>query len=128
MRLTFSWEEWDRDLVPTCSADVLNHEGVSILASILMDDGGTSLIRSFEHIGKGLDAVDAVIAGRVGNATWERESWGASIASDKVRLYSLHDPHYSEQLDTKSFRSALRAWLEFTGTKASGEGSRIVEI
>jgi hypothetical protein len=76
------------------------------LATILMDDGGVSLLRSLEHVRKGLNAVNAVIAGEVGSATWERETWGARIANG----------------------AALLAWLEFTGKTADSEAIRHVEI
>jgi hypothetical protein len=114
MKLTFSWEDkigWGVE--PYCSADVVNKDGMSLLACLLVDDGGTGYLSSVPWIDDGIAMIDAVMKGEVADGDWARETWGAKLKPDEVEIYSLYQEDYSEVVPSPAFRHALLAWREF---------------
>jgi len=111
--LTFSWENKFGKLTPFCISSDVNEDGISILACLLMDDGGQRYLGTLSWIDKGIAMMDAVMREEALIMDWGRETWGAKIRSNEVKLYSLHDDNYQETITPAAFRSALVAWREF---------------
>lgn len=60
MKLTFSWKStagrWD----PLCVSNVVNKDGISLLACLLMDDGGQGHLDAVPWISEGIARIGAV--------------------------------------------------------------------
>src|SRR4051812_35905179 len=123
IRLTFSWwKPWpDRDASPICSCAPTASD-VDVLACLLMDDGGLSFDSAASWVDEAISRIDAVLAGSLASADWDRERWGASFTPEMTTMSSLLDETCSQEIETSSFRSALVAWREFVGTSPSDGG------
>lgn len=111
MKLTFSWEDkLGRGVKPYCIPEAM--EG-SLLACLLMDDGGTGYLNSVPWLDEGIAMTDAVMKGAVGAGDWDRETWGAELKPDEVKIYSLYQEDYAETVALPIFRGALLAWRDF---------------
>lgn len=129
MKLKFLWENaaWG-DLVPRCQSDVVNKDGTSLLACLLMDDGGLRLQHSVSWIGEGIAKIDAVASGEIAEWDWGRETWGATLTSGKAVIYFLLDEDYNEAIDLPALRLALVAWREFIQSVPDINAKREIEI
>ena len=125
MKLTFFWEITPPDAVAFCSSDSLVSNGVSPLASILMDDGGIDLETSSQWIKEGIARASAIIAGSQASSNWSREAWGAELQSQKTIVYSLYDETCKETISTEDFLNTLSKWLDFV---SAGPISSVVEL
>jgi hypothetical protein len=128
MKLTFSWEQAAGRIIPSCSSIVVNKDGVSLLACVLMDDGGQSHVSAIAWIDEGIARIDAVIDGENSEEAWDREDWGVKLKPDQVVIYSLHDEDYMEIVDTPVFRGALVAWRAFLQSTPNTNLKREVEV
>jgi hypothetical protein len=113
MRLKFFWID---DRSPCCEVTPAGPFGYPILGCILGDDGGLRLSTSIKDLEDGVRRVDAVLQSATPlSLDWDRETWGATIQANKVKLYSLHDENYAEFMATPAFRKALFQWWNFVG-------------
>ncbi|BBL24554.1 MULTISPECIES: DUF5376 family protein [Comamonas] len=113
MKLTFTWEKIAGGITPFCESSDQNEDGISLLACLLMDDGGRRYIETLSWIHDGLLRVDSVMRGCLSNSDWDREAWGAKIDGNEVKIYSLHNEYYCELIAVSTFRMALEAWENF---------------
>ena len=119
MRLSFSWAT-DRDrALPTCECDNVNCDGFSLLACLLMDDGGCGNQQSIVWLDEALRRIAHLESGIITEADWSRETWGARITTDAVELFSLHDELYSQTITLRQFKAALVAWKQFLNSTPS---------
>lgn len=128
MNLTLSWEFAAGRVTPCCRSVVVNKDGVSLLACLLMDDGGQGYLHTVPWIDEGIAKVDAVANEDVSEADWDRDDWGVKLKSAEAVVYSLHDESYAEVIDLPSFRRALVAWREFVQSTPDANVEREVEI
>jgi hypothetical protein len=126
MKLTFSWENTAGRITPYCCSQVVNKDGVSLLACLLMDDGGTGYLNSVPWIDEGIAMTDAVMKGAVVAGDWDRETWGATLKPDEVKIYSLYQEDYTETVALPIFRRALLAWRDFI--LSAPDASTIIEV
>jgi hypothetical protein len=113
MKLTFSWRSKLGIICPHCSSELVNKDGINILSCLLMDDGGIPYHQSVSWIMEGITRIDSVLNGETISSNWDRESWGALITLDGVKIYSLHDENYFEDITLQQFRYALVVWESF---------------
>lgn len=128
MNLTLSWEQQAGRVIPSCSSAIVNQDGVSLLACLLMDDGGQGYLDTIPWLVEGIAKVDSVANGEVSEANWDRDDWGVTLRSDKATVYSLHDEAYTEVIELCTFRRALDAWLKFVQSTPSPNSKRDVKI
>jgi hypothetical protein len=128
MKLTLSWMNTAGRMDPCCSSLAVNKDGVSLLSCLLMDDGGISYLHTLHWIDEGIARMDAVMNGNASIQEWDRETWGAKIRPDEVRIHSLHDEDYSESIGAATFRRALVAWRDFLQSPADVSMTRDVEV
>ena len=128
MKMTLSWDTTAGRLAPCCSSSVVKSDGVSLLACLLMDDGGQDYQGTISWIDEGVARVDAVMNAEVSTGSWDRDAWGAKLRPDEVVIYSLHDDDYTEVLTPSMFRRALVAWREFLLSTPDVDITRQVDI
>ena len=128
MQLTFSWTEQHGTLSPHCESNVVNRDGMCLLASILMDDGGCGHAHSIDWLDEGLKRIDSVSSGESRALDWSRETWGATLTNKEVTIRSLHDESYSQRVGLKEFETALAAWKSFLQHTPSLESSMQVAV
>lgn len=129
MRITFSWENINGTLTPSCSSSIVNHDGVSILSCLLMDDGGMHYLDTLPWINEGILTVDKIKkAGNLKTANWDRDAWGVVLTNDKVQIYSLYDENYFETLNIQAFEGALLAWKDFLQSSPSLSTSKDIKL
>jgi len=128
MQLSFSWNEERGALSPHCESNAVNVDGICLLASILLDDGGCGHAHSIRWLHEGLKRIDSVSSGESLSLDWSRETWGANLTRDKVTIYSLHDESYFQQFSLKQFHTALAAWKSFLQKTPSLESTEQIEI
>lgn len=121
MKLNFSRKEIFGRTECFCSSDSVNKDGVSLLACLLMDNGGLPESNTVPWLEEGLARTDAVVSGALTSSTWDREDWGATITIDAVEIHSLHKDDYTEVISSLSFRIALSTWNAFIQSKAESE-------
>ena len=113
MKLTFLWEKLNDVFYPVCTSKNVDKDGVNIICCLLMDDGGIPYIQSLPWLREGIVGVDSVLNREVASSSWNRESWGALITIEQVKIYSLFDEAYFENFTIKQFKCALCAWKIF---------------
>lgn len=113
MRLRYYREKDQSHVRCCCKSDHVAEQGVSLLACLLMDDGGLGHENSAQWIEKGMAMIDGVRIGKSSSCSWDRETWGADITAGGVTIYSLHDDSWAEEISLSSFREALSTWREF---------------
>ncbi len=113
MKLTFTWEKIAGGITPFCESSDQNEDGISLLACLLMDDGGRNYIDTLSWIDNGILKIDSVVCGDLSKSDWDRDAWGAKIMKNEVEIYSLHDEDYKELITTSEFKAALTAWIDF---------------
>jgi hypothetical protein len=128
MRLKFSWRSVGDSLLPGCSSDLVDADGISVLCSVLMDDGGLSVKTAREAIRDGLEKIDAVRTGATDVAFWEREEWGVEIKPSLVRIYTLAHDSENSTMETETFRNALTGWQDFLSNTPDATVVREIEI
>ncbi|PMS17003.1 hypothetical protein C0Z18_21280 [Trinickia dabaoshanensis] len=128
MKLTFSWQDAAGRETPCCSSVIVNKDGVSLLACLLMDDGGQGYLGTVPWIDEGIAKVDAVLGGEITEGNWDRDDWGAKLKSDEAVIYSLNDEDYKEVIDLTVLRRALVAWREFVQSVPDTNIKKEVEI
>ncbi len=128
MELSFSWNESRGELSPHCASNAVNVDGICLLSSLLLDDGGCGHAHSLDWLDEGLKRVDSVSSGESRYLDWSRESWGAKLTSDVVTIYSLHDEACFQEFSLLQFRTALAAWRSFLQRTPSLESTEQVEI
>lgn len=126
MKLMFSWSDLAGTARPRCNSDVVNKDGISLLACLLMDDGGVSLPTTVSWIDDGIGMIDAVMKGEVAAGDWDRETWGANLKPNEVEIYSLYEETYSQVVSSSTFRRALIAWREFI--QSTPDVDTVVEV
>ena len=128
MQLSFSWNDASGFLSPHCECDAVSVDGICLLASILLDDGGCGHEHSIYWLNEGLRSIDSVSSGESRSLDWSRETWGAKLTRNEVKTYSLHDESYSQQFSLKQFHTALVAWNSFLQKPPSLEWTEQIEI
>ena len=113
MRLRYHREKILGGVRCLCDSDHVNAHGVSLLACLLMDDGGLGRDTTIKWLEEGMLMVGAVSSGTRSDFSWDREDWGAEIRADGVTIYSHHDESWSEVMSLASFGRALSSWREF---------------
>jgi hypothetical protein len=127
MRLRFWWPESSDTPRPAAESDRLNHDGISLLASVLTDQGGGHWQGALPWIREGLSMVERVRRGEVDAADWSRDTFGVDLHKDRARIYSLYVEDYDESMDLDDFDAALRAWLRFLEAGPQ-PGATLVEL
>lgn len=87
MKIVFLWENNEGRLSPICHSNVINHEGVSILSCLLMDDGGSPFPDTLLWIDEGINMIESVATGKTDHMSWNRESWGAKLTKSEVTIF-----------------------------------------
>ena len=128
MQLSFSWNEERGVPSPHCESNAANVDGICLLASILVDDGGCGHAHSIHWLDEGLKRIDWVSSGEARSLDWSRETWGANLKRSEVTIYSLHDESYVQRFSLKQFRKALVAWRSFLQKTPSLESTEQIEI
>ena len=113
MKISFRWAMVLDQMTPICESDSINSDGVSPLACLLMDDGGMGYLHAMSWVDEGLKMTRLVQDGVSNHARWDRECWGAELAENMVKIYSLYDDDCFEIVGLNSFDGILRAWREF---------------
>ena len=128
MKVTFSWKDAAEAISPICSSEAVNKDGISLLSCLLMDDGGVPYRESILWIRKGIVKIDSVLNGEIKTFSWDRESWGALMAIDDTKIYSLHDEAYFECVTLQQLRNALVSWEVFLKSKPNLGERREIEL
>ena len=128
MRLTFSWDEDSDTSSPRCESDSVNRDGVSLLACLLMDDGGRGNGLSINWIDEGLRKIGLIQNGAETSYDWSRETWGARLTINDAVIFSLHDESYSHTFTLDQFKSALLAWKDFLCLPSSPKQTYSIDI
>jgi hypothetical protein len=125
VKIEFRWNKEKGRLRPFCSTKD-PARGPQILTDLINDDGGASLTTTVDWLLEGVRRIDRVKNQEVDTLNWDRETFGASISRQNIKIYSLHSEDYNENLSFTSFEAALRAWVDFT--KSAPSVDLIVEI
>jgi hypothetical protein len=129
MKLAFYWSgARPGTLEPSCDCDLVNEGGVSLLAALLVDDGGCGHLSMLPWIYEGIARVDAVMSGQVESSDWDRETFGAHLTAKEARLYFLLDESYAQVVPIGALRESLWAWAEFIRTKPDPDVRREIEL
>lgn len=124
--LVFSWEEnsfkW---IEPFCRSDA-EEQTVCILSCLLVDDGGMGYEHSISWLTTGLEMVRHVKEKQADYLDWSRETWGAELRSDSVKVYSLYVESFYEVLRLDQFEEILAAWRDFLAAGPSRGASPVV--
>lgn len=128
MQLTFFWAEHQDQLSPRCESDLDNPDGVCLLSSILTDDGGLGVTNSTEWLETRLKRISSIVTGESKSLDWNRETFGSTLTSQDVTIYSLHDDSNFEKFGLKQFQLALTEWKTFLELQPSAESSKQIEI
>jgi len=113
MKNYFSWETAMGNMTPSYHTDVVNKDGISLLACILMDDGGVPYLETLPWLTEGIDKIASIKNKEIDFYDWSRETWGAELTLGEVKIYSLHDEDYFQLLSLDEFEKALVAWKDF---------------
>lgn len=100
-------------LIPSCQSSDINKDGVSILACILMDDGGQHYLQTIPWLNECLEKIAMIKNTEIEFSDWSRETWGAELSRNEVKIYSLHDENYYQLLSLDQFEKALLTWRDF---------------
>jgi len=111
MKIEFSWNR-NGHLHPFCSTQDTSRKA-QILTALLNDDGGISLPETLNWLLEGIRRIDRVKNQEVDTLDWDRETFGALISKQNVKIYSLYSDTYNENLSFRLFEEALRAWADF---------------
>lgn len=126
MKLRFSCVDAGAGEMLICSSDVTNSDDLSILACLLMDDGGVALADSLKCVDEALQLIEQVEHGKLARADWDRETWSAAIDCRCAVLRSLHDDTYEETISIATFKKALVGWKAFlSAAPTSGDEQEI---
>jgi len=117
MKVTYLWESTAGVISPHCMSETVNMDGIHLLSCLLMDDGGIPYLQSIPWIREGIKKVDSVLSGETVSSSWDRESWGTLMTIDGVKIYSLHDEGYFEDVTLQQFKNALVLWVSFIESK-----------
>ncbi len=128
MKIYFSWENVNGCLTPDCHSSVVNKDGVSLLACILMDDGGQPYLQTIPWLDDGLNRIVSIKNKEINFFDWSRETWGAELTHNEVKIYSLHDDNYFQLLKLEVFEQALIAWRGFLQSNPEAGVKTEIEI
>jgi len=128
MQLSFSWNDESGALSPQCESNAVNADGICLLASILMDDGGCGHAHSIQWLDEGLKRVDSVSSGESCSLDWCRETWGANLTKNEATIYSLHDESYLQRFSLNQFYIAVVAWKSFLQKLPSLQSAEQIEV
>jgi hypothetical protein len=128
MKLRFSWRRRFDELVPECSSDVVNQDGVSLLSRLLTDWGGGAYTDALPWFAEGLRRLREVKQGGAEAQDWAMNSCGARLSREGVTVYWMYDDDYTETVGLSSFEQALRAWIGFIRTPPDATASQSVEV
>jgi hypothetical protein len=124
MKLRFFWKEQFGKLEPACESDAAD----SLLPCLLTDTGGLPYLSTLPWIDEGLLRIETVTRGDVESLLWGREDWGAELRRDSVRIYSLSDDSFREDMLLEPLQAALRAWRDFLQTPPDATATRTVLV
>jgi len=113
MKIYFSWENTEESLTPSCRSSVVNKDDVDLLSCILMDDGGQHYLQTTSWLDEGLNRVVSIKNKEINFSDWSRETWGAELTREEVKIYSLYDEDYFQILRLDEFEKALKSWRDF---------------
>jgi hypothetical protein len=128
MKLHLSWKTSNAGFYPSCNSDVLNKDGIDLLACLLTDDGGQRLNETVSWLNEGVVRVSLVKNSILDFSSWSRDAWGAELSKERVKIYSLYDDSYFTTMSLDVFENALLAWKDFIQQPVSIEMSQTLEI
>jgi len=117
MKLYYTWENEGGSLAPNCRSSVVNKDNVSLIACILTDSGGQNYRQTIPWLEDGIDKITSIRTSVISFSDWSRETWGAELTQDEVKIYSLHDEEYFEKISLDGFEKALISWRDFLQNK-----------
>jgi len=117
MKMKFLCVDIDGEITPICESDYVNDDGINLLSNLLTDDGGVELSDSSEWLNEGVRIAEQVSDKMVSAADWDRETWGAEIAPDGVKVYSLYDENYCQEFSLADFIIILKSWVKFINSE-----------
>jgi hypothetical protein len=123
MNITFSWSRIASGYTPVSRSDLLNHEGVSLIDCVLMDDGGLHYLESIPWMNECIKRITSVASGTLKASDWSRETWGVSFTKNTATIYSLHDEGYIQTVSLAGFFKVLQEWVAFL---QSGPNDRVL--
>lgn len=126
MIVNFLWTFYQGEKTPDCNTDIINEDGVDMLACLLNDDGGQGYKKSIEWIDFGISKTIQVIEKKLKDFTWDRDSWGVNLIEDKAVIYSLLDDGYSITMKIDDFYNTLLKWRDFLNE--DGQDNVVVKI
>ena len=113
MKLFLFWKKRVDGFSPGCSSDVVNKDGISPLACLLMDDGGQRFLDTVPWLDEGMERIKLIKCSGADSADWSRDAWGAELSKGRAKIYSLYDHDCFETLSLDAFEMALAAWRKF---------------
>lgn len=128
MKVTFLWESTAGVISPYCTSETVNRDGINLLSCLLMDDGGIPYLQSIPWIREGIKRIDTVLSGEAVSSSWDRESWGTLMIIGRVKIYSLHDEDYFEDVTLQQFKNALVLWVSFIESKPNLGKRKDIEL
>lgn len=128
MNIKFTCVELEGELTPICESDYVNKDGINLLSNLLTDDGGVELIDSIEWLNEGVSLAEKVSNKLIDSANWDRETWGAEINPDQVKVYSLYDDNYYQVYSLADFLIILKSWIKFIDSELSVSASFELEV
>ena len=128
MKVVFTHENIEGVSTSLCDSDALNEDGLSLLACILTDDGGTSKLNTFQCIDDGLNLISSIKNRDIEHADWSRETWGAKLTINEARIYHLSDDGYYQLFSLNAFEKALLEWKNFLQSNPEEGARQEIEI
>ncbi|WP_433693515.1 hypothetical protein [Herbaspirillum seropedicae] len=128
MKLILSWERSIDGPVPRCISDLVNKDGIDLLACLLTDDGGQSLSDTLPWLDEGVNRINLVKDASVDIIDWSRDAWGVELTIEQAKIYSLYDDDCFEVLQLRNFEKALLAWRNFIQLKPEFRSDKTIEI
>jgi hypothetical protein len=105
---------------------VLNPDGISLLCSLLTDDGGLCGDEMLSWMDEGINRIESVKNLSKVTANWGREAWGVELYKEYAKIYFLFEEDYFEIVPLASFETAILNWKKFIQLEPSD--STVLEI
>lgn len=128
MKLIFSWQKSFGLLSPTCSSNIINSDGISPLACLLVDSAGLPLSDAVAWLHEGAKRVELIKTSQIELINWSCSAWGTELTRERAKIYSLYDESYFELLNTNSFEVVILAWIAFVKLKPELGANQVLEI
>lgn len=129
MKLIFRWIDPQSSqqlepycyVVKKCGSEV--EDSFNALTSLLTDNGGRGYLSVISWPDEGLKLIAAIRRNELNVCNWCTDSWGAELTNNEVKIYSLYDEDYCDQISLTSFEVVLMEWKKFIQSEPKVEYS-----